>query len=216
MRAFLNNLPKTPRKVLDGNVGIHTMNVCGPVGSAATVTANCVVFTERAKCSRFAAWTSCLDSVGERTQFIGLFLFTSLFSGEPDMLKRLWLDEGGAILSLELVLIMVIVVIGISVGMVVLRDATVACYQRLASVIDSIDPGVGWSDLEYTGAVGPQAYVAGTWADAGTLSWDVGAGQMTANEVVANALGGVTPINPSVCYYHLLSRAKERGSELFS
>ena len=68
------------------------------------------------------------------------------------MLKSLWLDEGGAVLSLELVLLLVILVIGATVGMVILRDAVVCTYQRVASAVDSIDPGFGWTGLEYVGA----------------------------------------------------------------
>ena len=39
------------------------------------------------------------------------------------MLKRLWLDEGGAVLSTELILLLVITVIGMVVGLTALRDA---------------------------------------------------------------------------------------------
>jgi len=65
------------------------------------------------------------------------------------MLNKLWLDEGGALLSVELILLMVITVIGISVGMVVLRDAVVTEFQDVAAALDSIDPGYGISSLSY-------------------------------------------------------------------
>ena len=60
------------------------------------------------------------------------------------MLKKLWLDEGGALLSVELILLVVITVIGISVGMVVLRDAVVTQFQSLAAAVESVDTGYAW------------------------------------------------------------------------
>ena len=65
------------------------------------------------------------------------------------MLKKLWLDEGGALLSVELILLIVITVIGITVGMVVLRDAVVTEFQDLAAAVNAIDCGYGWGSLTY-------------------------------------------------------------------
>jgi hypothetical protein len=91
-----------------------------------------------------------------------LFLFTFPFvAGEFEMLKKLWMDEGGALLSVELILLVVITVIGITVGMVVLRDAVVSEYQSLAAAVNSIDTGYGWSYLEYAGT-NSSAYVNGS------------------------------------------------------
>jgi hypothetical protein len=80
------------------------------------------------------------------------------------MLKKLWLDESGALLSMELILLMVITVIGISIGMVVLRDAMVSEFQGLAAAVNSIDPGYGWSSLEYAG-INSSGYVNGSTYD---------------------------------------------------
>lgn len=85
------------------------------------------------------------------------------------MLKKLWMDEGGALLSVELILLIVITVIGITVGMVVLRDAVVAEFQDVAAAVSSIDPGYGWAGLVYTdlnGTTAPtNAYVNGSYYD---------------------------------------------------
>jgi len=91
------------------------------------------------------------------------------------MLKKLWLDEGGALLSVELILLIVITVIGITVGMVVLRDAVVAEFQDVAAAIDSIDPGYGWAGLTYTddNSIGSSsAYVDGSAYSSATAAPD--------------------------------------------
>jgi hypothetical protein len=94
-----------------------------------------------------------------------LFLFTFPYeAGEFEMLKKLWLDEGGALLSVELILLVVITVIGITVGMVVLRDAVVCEFQGLAAAVNSIDSGYGWAALVYTGETSG-AYVNGSIYD---------------------------------------------------
>ena len=85
------------------------------------------------------------------------------------MLKKLWLDEGGALLSVELILLIVITVIGISVGMVVLRDAIVTEFQDLAAAINSVDPGYGIAGLSYENLSGTSsAYVNGASYDPST------------------------------------------------
>jgi hypothetical protein len=83
------------------------------------------------------------------------------------MLKQLWSDENGALLSIELIFLVVITVIGTSVGMVVLRDAVVAEFQSLAAALNSADTGFGWSALEYAGA-NSSAYVNGSLYDSTT------------------------------------------------
>jgi Flp pilus assembly pilin Flp len=67
------------------------------------------------------------------------------------MLKRLWLDEGGAILSAELCLIMVLLVIGMVVGLTALRDAVDFQLADIAAAIAAIDPGYEFTGLTYTG-----------------------------------------------------------------
>ena len=66
------------------------------------------------------------------------------------MLKRLWMDEGGAILTTELILIMVITVIGLIVGLVALRDAVDYQLADLAGAIAAIDVSYSFDGLRYT------------------------------------------------------------------
>lgn len=81
------------------------------------------------------------------------------------MLKRLWMDEGGAILTTELILIMVLTVIGLIVGLTALRDAVDYQLADLAGAIAAIDVSYSFDGLAYTAAnfgqlTGPTAYVA--------------------------------------------------------
>ena len=93
------------------------------------------------------------------------------------MLKNLWLDEGGAVLSFELMLLLVIVVIGVSVGMVILRDAVVSEFQCVAAAINTLNPGYMIADLQYTGT-SSTASVDGTDASLATLGIAAGTGQI--------------------------------------
>jgi len=55
------------------------------------------------------------------------------------MLKRLWNDEVGAILSAEVVLIATILVIGVVVGLASLRDAVVSELADVGGAIAAVD-----------------------------------------------------------------------------
>ena len=65
------------------------------------------------------------------------------------MLMRLWSDEGGAILSAELILVMVILVIGVSVGLVAVRDAVDSQFVELGLSIAAIDTSFQYDGLSY-------------------------------------------------------------------
>ena len=78
------------------------------------------------------------------------------------MLKRLWLDEGGAILSAELCLIMVLLVIGMVVGLTALRDAVDFQLADIAGAIAALDPGYSFTGLKYTGIGASVAIVPGS------------------------------------------------------
>ena len=73
------------------------------------------------------------------------------------MLKQLWKDEAGAILSAEIVLVGTILVVGMVSGLSSLRDAVVT---ELADVGGAI----GWVDqsFEFCGITGHSASTAGT------------------------------------------------------
>jgi hypothetical protein len=99
------------------------------------------------------------------------------------MLNKLWLDEGGALLSVELILLIVITVIGISVGMVVLRDAVVTAFQDVSAALNSMDPSFSLDGLVYEStsinSTGSSATVSGSAYDSVTTVGDYG------NSVVA-------------------------------
>ena len=100
------------------------------------------------------------------------------------MLKKLWLDEGGAIISAELVLVMVILVIGMIVGLVCLRDAVVAELADLADALGSINMSYAFTGVSLSGA-GPD----GSQADSVTFT----AGSQYTDNVASLGAGGGGP-----------------------
>jgi hypothetical protein len=77
--------------------------------------------------------------------------------GRPAIFKRLWLDERGAVLSFELILLLAITVIGIalgSVGTVGLANSLIAKFRDVAGAADSLDATYTTSALAYTGNSG--------------------------------------------------------------
>ncbi len=57
------------------------------------------------------------------------------------LLSKLWEDDGGFIISLELLFIAVILVIGIIAGFGNLRVAMITTYSALANAVLGLDPG---------------------------------------------------------------------------
>lgn len=60
------------------------------------------------------------------------------------MLRKLWNDEGGAILSAEIVLIATILVIGVVTGLTSVRDAVVTELADVGAAIGSVDQSYVW------------------------------------------------------------------------
>lgn len=118
-------------------------------------------------------------------------------------MKKLWMDESGAILSVELILIMVMVVIGLVVGLKALRDAVVAKLADVAAAVAAIDPGYGYGGITYlsvgTGqfASADGAWVAGSQYES-TMAFEGGwgAGIYTPEAVLTSevAVAGTAPI----------------------
>jgi Flp pilus assembly pilin Flp len=76
------------------------------------------------------------------------------------MLKRLWADEGGAILSAELILIMTILVIGLIAGLKTLQDAVVTELADVAGAIGSLNQSYGfYGTSTHLGALGGGAFL---------------------------------------------------------
>ena len=117
------------------------------------------------------------------------------------MLRRLWSDEGGAILSAELILLMVILVIGISVGLVAVRDAVDSQLVEVALSIAAIDTSFQYDGLSYEGLSGgpdTSATVAGAERMAtfnvagGTDVTDV----LSTVPATEDKMGYITPVSP--------------------
>ncbi len=70
------------------------------------------------------------------------------------MLKSLWLDEAGTVLSVELILMTVILVIGLTVGMVAVRDAVDAQFVEMALSIAAVDTSFSYDGLQYEETLG--------------------------------------------------------------
>ena len=79
---------------------------------------------------------------------------------EQEMLKRLWLDDQGAILSMEIILIATILVLGMIVGLTSLRDAVISEMADVGAAIAALD-----QSYIYGGAAGHHAVVYGTEFD---------------------------------------------------
>ena len=103
-------------------------------------------------------------------------------------MKRFWMNESGALLSFELLLLLVIVVIGVSVGMVILRDAVVTDFQNVAAAVNSLDPGYAWSGLAYAGTM------SGAYVNGSTDATAFAAGAGTIVDAVAGAAPTPTPL----------------------
>lgn len=78
------------------------------------------------------------------------------------MMKRLWSDEAGAVISAEIVLVATILVIGMVVGLKSVRDSVLTELADVAAAIASID-----QSYSYSGVDGHAAGTAGSyWFDA--------------------------------------------------
>jgi Flp pilus assembly pilin Flp len=64
------------------------------------------------------------------------------------MLKRLWNDEAGAVISAEIVLVATILVIGMVVGLKSVRDAVVTELADVAQAIANIDQSYSYSGID--------------------------------------------------------------------
>ncbi|MCA9246578.1 MAG: hypothetical protein KDA42_05665 [Planctomycetales bacterium] len=68
------------------------------------------------------------------------------------MLRKLWNDEAGAILSAEIVLVATILVIGMIVGLKSVRDAVVSELADVAQAFANIDQSYSYSAVDGHGA----------------------------------------------------------------
>jgi Flp pilus assembly pilin Flp len=64
------------------------------------------------------------------------------------MLKRLWNDEAGAVVSAEIVLVATILVIGMVVGLKSVRDSVVTELADIAQAIANVDQSYSYSGID--------------------------------------------------------------------
>ena len=69
-------------------------------------------------------------------------------NGEEEMLKRLWNDNGGAVISGELVLVLTILVIAMVTGLTSLRDAVVTELADVGAAIGSINQSFEYGGIK--------------------------------------------------------------------
>jgi len=69
-----------------------------------------------------------------------------------EMMKKLWNDDAGFILSAEAVFLFTIMVLGVTVGMVAVRNATVGGLVGVANAISSINTSYSYTGFSTCGA----------------------------------------------------------------
>ncbi|MCR9119429.1 MAG: hypothetical protein NXI22_21055 [bacterium] len=102
------------------------------------------------------------------------------------VLKRLWNDQGGAVISIELVLVATIAVLGLIVGMTTLRNSVTNELADVAGAVDDIHQG-----YTYTGVQGHGSAVAGSdFLDLGDYCDDAEDQAAAADQCVSNTAVG--------------------------
>ncbi len=79
------------------------------------------------------------------------------------MLKKIWNDDCGALLSAEWVFLATIMVIGLVAGMVQVRNAVTGELAEIAGAVSALDQSYGYSGL--TSGTNNCCFVAGTAVD---------------------------------------------------
>jgi hypothetical protein len=74
----------------------------------------------------------------------------------------LWNDEGGFILSTEAMILWTIAVLGMTTGLVAVRNATVTELTEVANTITTFDQSYSYQGVALVGPNGPSAFVAGS------------------------------------------------------
>ena len=80
------------------------------------------------------------------------------------MLTKFWVDDNGAIISAELVLLMTIVVIGLITGMVALRNMIVTELADVGAAIGALNQSYSFSGTAI-GTSSPCNTAGSSWAD---------------------------------------------------
>jgi Flp pilus assembly pilin Flp len=69
----------------------------------------------------------------------------------PNLLRQLWSDDQGAVISTELILVLTVLIFGIIPGLVALRNSIIAAYGNIGNTLVELVPSFTYSGF----VVGP-------------------------------------------------------------
>lgn len=109
------------------------------------------------------------------------------------LLKHLWDDDGGIILSVELILLIGILVFGIIAGIVALRNTLIASLTTIGNTLGTIVPSFTFSGFAVGGAGGGPiiAAIPGYQLNYGTTVY------LTGSQIVPVPLGNAVVVPPA-------------------
>lgn len=110
-----------------------------------------------------------------------------------NLLRRLWADDHGAVISTELVLVIGILIFGIIPGLVALRNSVIAGLGTVGNVITQLVPSFTFSGFAIgrAGGGGTIAQIQGYQLDPQTPN------VLTASQLTPIALGTLVVIPPA-------------------
>jgi len=84
----------------------------------------------------------------------------AIFPGRKSMMRKLWNDEVGAVVSAELVLVLTILVIGMITGLASLRDAVITELADVGGAIASVNQSYSYAGVTaHSSTTGGSAFV---------------------------------------------------------
>ena len=110
-----------------------------------------------------------------------------------NLMRRLWADDRGAVISTELVLVIGILIFGIIPGLVALRNSVIAALGTIGNVITTIVPSFTFSGFAIgrQGGGGTIAVVQGYQLDPTTVN------RLTGSQLAPIPLNTVVVIPPA-------------------
>jgi hypothetical protein len=92
-----------------------------------------------------------------------------------NLLRKLWNDDRGALISTEWLFVVTILVIGLVVGLAYIRNAVTSKFVEIAQAITFLNVGYRFPGIEgkFRGNTftNPQAWVRGTWVNNPTTTF---------------------------------------------
>jgi len=108
------------------------------------------------------------------------------------LLQRLWNDDRGVVVSVELILIVAILVFGLVAGLVALRNSMIAMFGTVGNTLNTLVPSFTYSGFALGGEPGSNnKLIQGYQADRATTYY------LTGDQVAPVALGTASVVPPS-------------------